>query len=86
VEAAVLAAERYRIAQIKRDMGLITRVELMEERIECTKYEIAAVEAAAVLLEAERELEKLMDLGPGELENFAALFQPPVSAVESGQR
>jgi hypothetical protein len=42
----------------------------MEARIDYTKSGIAAVEAASALLEAERELEKFLDLRPGELNSF----------------
>jgi hypothetical protein len=44
----------------------------MEARLEYAQKEIAAVEAAAALLEAERDLERLLDLRPGELAVFAA--------------
>jgi outer membrane protein TolC len=62
-----LAWERYALAELRRDMGQLTRIELMEERIEYSRKEIEAVEAAIALLASERELEKLMGLGPGEL-------------------
>jgi outer membrane protein TolC len=71
LEAGSLARERYRLAELKRELGLLTRLELMEEKIECSQKEIAAVEAAVILLEAERELERLMDLRPGELKLLA---------------
>jgi outer membrane protein TolC len=70
--AAGLAAERYRLSCLRQELGQLTRVELMEERIEYARREIAAVEAAIALLEAERELERLLDLRPGELADFAA--------------
>ncbi|MDR1618826.1 MAG: TolC family protein [Treponema sp.] len=67
LRAAGLAAERYRFSCLRQELGQLTRVELMEERIEYARREIAAVEAAIALLEAERELERLLDLRPGEL-------------------
>ncbi|MDR1286987.1 MAG: TolC family protein [Treponema sp.] len=70
-ESRELAGERYRLAELRRELGQLTRVELMEERIEYSQKEIAAVEAALALLAAERELEKLMGLAPGELSAFA---------------
>jgi outer membrane protein TolC len=73
VESLALAAERYRLEEIRRGLGQITRIDLMESRLEYAQKEIAAVEAAAALLEAERELERLMDLRPGELADFAAV-------------
>jgi hypothetical protein len=43
----------------------------MEVYIEQSQREIAAVQAATALLEAERELERFLDLEPGELAKFA---------------
>jgi outer membrane protein TolC len=77
VEALALAAERYRLEEIRLGLGQITRIDLMEARLEYTQKEIAAVEAAAVLLEAERELERLLDLRPGELAALAAAESGP---------
>ncbi|MDR1899259.1 MAG: TolC family protein [Treponema sp.] len=71
LKAAELAAERYRISRVRQEIGQLTRLELMEERIEYARRETGAVEAAAALLEAERELERLLDLRPGELADFA---------------
>jgi outer membrane protein TolC len=73
VESLELAGERYRLAEFRMELGQLTRVELMEERIDYSKKEIAAVEASMALLAAERELEKLMGLRPGELAAFAGL-------------
>jgi len=74
VEAAALGAERSRIEEIRLNLGQITRLDLMESFIEQTQREIAVVEAATFMLEAERELEQLLDLKPGELVNFAENF------------
>ena len=70
-ESLGLAGEKYRLAELRRELGHLTRGELMEERIEYSQKEIAIVEAAIALLAAERELEKLMGLGPGELRVLA---------------
>ena len=72
LEAAALGNERCRIEEIRLDLGHITRLQLMETFIEQTQREIAAIEAATALLEAERELERFLDLKPGELAVFAA--------------
>jgi len=72
LEAEVLGAERCHIEKIRLGLGQITRVQLMEVLIEQTKREIASIEAAVVLLEAEREMERFLDLKPGELAIFAA--------------
>jgi outer membrane protein TolC len=65
LEALELAAEKYRLSQLLMEMGRITRVELMEARIEYAEKETEAVKAAAALLAAERELERLLNLRPG---------------------
>ena len=67
LEALKLEGEKFRLAELKLDLGEITRLELMEARLNHAKREAAVVEAAAALLRAERELERLLDLGPGEL-------------------
>jgi outer membrane protein TolC len=72
VEAIGLAAERYRLEEIRLGLGQITRLDLMEAFITYTQKEVAAVEAAISMLEAERELERLLDFRPGELAVFAA--------------
>jgi len=71
LETAAVGEEKCKIEEIRLSLGQITRLELMEILIEQTTREIAAVEAAAYLLEAERELERFLDLKPGELSNFA---------------
>jgi len=70
-EAAKIGMERCRIEELRLDLGHITRLRLMEILIEQTQREIAVVEAATALLEAERELERFLDLQPGELAGFA---------------
>jgi outer membrane protein TolC len=70
LEAVALGIERCNIEETRLELGQITRTKLMETFIEQIQREIAAVEAAVALLESERELERLLDLKPGELENF----------------
>jgi len=70
LEAALLGVERIRIEEIRLNLGQITRLRMMEVLIEQTQREIAAVEAATFLLEAERELERFLDLAPGELSSL----------------
>ena len=72
LEAAALGSERLRIEEIRLGLGQITRYRLMEVFIDQTQREIAVVQAATALLEAERELERFLDLAPGELAAFAA--------------
>ena len=74
-ESYALGLERFRIEEIRLSLGHITRLKLMEVLIEQTQREIAVVQAATALLEAERELERFLDLEPGGLASFAALFE-----------
>jgi hypothetical protein len=82
LEAIYLGAERCRIEKIRLNLGQITRLKLMETLIEQTQREIAAVQAAVSLLESERELERLLDLRPGELENFSKAAYPAQSSLQ----
>jgi len=77
LEAVSLGAERCKVEEIKLKLGHITRLKLMEFLIEQTQREIAAVDAATALLEAERELERFLDLKPGEIFNFANSINTP---------
>jgi hypothetical protein len=72
IEAANLAAERYRIEEIRLNLGQITRLRLMEVFIEKTQRDIVVVQAATALLEAEREIERFLDMEPGELITLSA--------------
>jgi len=74
LQAAALGKERYRIEEIRLGLGQITRLKLMEIFIEQTQREIAVIQAATALLEAERELEMFLNLEPGELSKLALLF------------
>ena len=71
VEAIEIAISRYRLEEIRLSLGEITRLELIQAYITWTEREIAAVESAIALMDAERELERLLDLKPGELAAFA---------------
>jgi outer membrane protein TolC len=70
LEAIELGAERLRLSDLRLRLGQLTRLELMEAQLNYTQSEIAAVEAASALLEAERELERFLNLSPGELNHF----------------
>jgi outer membrane protein TolC len=74
IDTAAIGAEKCRVEEIRLNLGHITRLTLMETLIEQTQKEVAAVEAATALLEAERELERFLDLEPGELEIFAGIL------------
>jgi len=86
IEASTLGAERCRIEEIRLNLGHITRLTLMETLIEQTQKEIAAIEAATALLEAERELERFLDLEPGELKNFAAESLDSITTPSKSRR
>ena len=73
MEALELEGERFRLAELRLSLGEITRLDLMEIRLDYAKRETAVVEAAAALLEAERQLERLLDLKPGELSSLKEL-------------
>jgi len=75
VESIALAAQRLRLEELRLMLGQITRLDLMGAMIEYTQKEIAAINAAVNLLEAERELERLMDLKPGELKSLGMAVQ-----------
>ena len=66
-----MAARRYTIEEVRLGLGHITRLELMQVYIDCTEREVMAVESAIALMDAERDLERLLDLKPGELAVFA---------------
>ena len=72
-DAIKLAAERLRLEHLRLNLGQITRLELMETMIAYTTKEIAAVNAVVNLMEAERELERMLAFKPGELASLAAL-------------
>ena len=76
VEAIEMAAKRYSLEEIRLGLGQITRLELMQASIICTEKEIAAVESAIALLQAERDLERLLGMKPGELAVFAGTCLP----------
>jgi hypothetical protein len=67
MEALKLEGEKYYLAELRMTLGEITRIELMEARLDYAKREAELVDAAVAVLRAERELERLLDLGPGEL-------------------
>jgi len=81
LEASIIGEDRCRVEKIRHDLGQITRLDLMEVLIQQTQREITAVEAATFLLEAERELERFLDIRPGELAVYAAAH--PSSVNES---
>jgi outer membrane protein TolC len=70
LESLELSAKQFRLAELRLDLGQITRLDLMEARQEYTQRELALVETAITLLEAEREVERFLDLRPGTLADF----------------
>ena len=74
LEALEAAERRCKLEEIRMDIGQLTRLDLIKAQLIYTEKEIACVEPAINLLSAERELEKLLDLKPGELEHFARSY------------
>ena len=70
LKALALEREKFQLTELKLSLGEITRIDLMEARLDFAKREAAVVEAAVAVLEAEREIERLLDLGPGELSSL----------------
>ncbi|MCL2231528.1 MAG: TolC family protein [Treponema sp.] len=73
-EALELEGKKFHLAELRLSLGQLTRIDLMEARLNYAKREAAVVEAAAALLHAERELERLLDLAPGELSLLAETY------------
>jgi len=73
-ESVTLGIERCRIEEIRLGLGHITRHKLMEILIEQTQREISLIQAATALIEAERELERLLNLKPGGLDDFILII------------
>ncbi|MCL2043304.1 MAG: TolC family protein [Treponema sp.] len=71
VASIEMAARRYSIEEVRLELGHITRLELIQAYIVCMEREIMAVESTIALMDAERDLERLLDLKPGELAVFA---------------
>lgn len=71
VDAISMAERRYHLEEIRLGLGQITRLELLKAHINYTEKEIAAVESAMNLLQAERDLERLLNFLPGELAVFS---------------
>jgi outer membrane protein TolC len=70
LEARELAARKVELSALRVSLGQMRRVDFMEDQLELAEAETGAVEAALAVLEAERELERLLDLAPGGLEDF----------------
>jgi hypothetical protein len=77
LQALELESERYCLSELKLELGKLTRVELMEARLDYAASEAAAVEAAVSLLKGERELERILGLKPGELSAAAESWKQP---------
>jgi outer membrane protein TolC len=86
LEALALGEERRRVEETRLNLGQITRIRLMEILIEQTQREIAVIQAATALLEAERDLERFLDLEPGELTGFAQAFSAAFPSAIPGRQ
>ncbi len=71
----VLSQKQLELAKLKHSLGQMTSLDIMKARIGLSQEEIGLVEAAVGVLEAERNLEKLLDLEPGSLASSIADFK-----------
>jgi outer membrane protein TolC len=71
LEARELAARKVELSALRVSLGQMRRIDFMEDQLSLAEAEIRAVEGALALMEAERELERLLDLAPGDLADFA---------------
>jgi outer membrane protein TolC len=65
-----LALAKVQLAEIRSALGHLTRLDMMQMEIDYAQSELLCVDAAVEVLTAIREIEKLMALAPGELENL----------------
>jgi len=70
-----LAQKKLSLLETRHSLGQATTLDVMKARIELSSNEIALVEAAVALLEAERALERHLDLESGSLEEFLKSIQ-----------
>jgi outer membrane protein TolC len=62
------ASAKLQIAETRKELGQITRLEMMQMEIDCAQNATTTINAAVDILTAIRELEKLMSLPPGGFE------------------
>jgi outer membrane protein TolC len=60
VESAKLAKKKYDLDVLRAKLGQATRIDVMESQVALAKKQIECVQAAAAVIAAERELNKLM--------------------------
>ncbi|MFA6505736.1 MAG: TolC family protein [Treponemataceae bacterium] len=68
--SVALAKRKLELMTLNTEMGRATRIEAMEARAEVAAAEASLVSSATSLIEGERALERLMDLGPNALADF----------------
>jgi hypothetical protein len=73
-QAVRVGQQKSQLLEVRGTLGQITRLELMKGQIEAGKREEALVSAAVDLLGAERDLEILLDLSPGSLDDFSRRY------------
>ncbi|GHV22068.1 hypothetical protein FACS189494_08360 [Spirochaetia bacterium] len=72
LESRDLAEQRLTLSKLKHELGQLTSIDFMKVQIELTKKNIELIQSVAAQLAAERELEKLLDLKPGELKKITS--------------
>lgn len=70
VRALALSEAKLTLASLRNGLGQSLRSETLEAEMERATREVDLVDAAAAMISAEREIEKLLGLPPGTLEEF----------------
>jgi outer membrane protein TolC len=71
LQTVSLASERFKLEKLRFDLGEITGLELIEIQNELTQKEVNVITSTIEVRNLERELEKILNLQPGELTHFA---------------
>ena len=67
-----LQLEKIEFTKLQLELGKVTRSELLTVSLELAEKELAIVDAHMALVAAERELEKLVELEPGDLRKYSS--------------
>lgn len=71
LQALSLSEDLLALSKIRFDLGEITGLDLLEIHVEFTRKELEVLQCAIEVRSAERQLEKILNLPPGGLNNFA---------------
>lgn len=70
-ERMELEKKKFNLAEVRLSLGEIRRVDLIEALLDYSMRESELVDSAALVLQAERELERILDIEPGKLSVLA---------------